>query len=284
MNKLFLIFGGVTLTLLVGWAVLAFWAPASAAISARWKVYVTWLDGELKSIYSPMRARSFVLRQVAFAAVGILGGVVLDSIGLGVVVAVALGYMPLLQLSRDRLKRRAALEAQLDSTLQSLANTILVTQNLEDAFETVARQFDPPISQEADVLVKQVRLGMPMDEALQDLARRTQSRSVDGLVTALTIGRQTGGELPKVLETIAQVLRETTRVEGMMAAKTSEGKAQGLVMGMLPFVFGGGLQIIDPDWMRPLFKDPIGYAVLAVVCVLEIVGVAAIRKLSAIDV
>jgi tight adherence protein B len=165
-----------------------------------------------------------------------------------------------------------------------MANTILVTQNLEDAFATIAQHFDPPIAQEADVLVKQVRLGTPMDEALHDLADRCQSRNVDAIVTALTVGRQTGGELPKVLETTASVLRETTRVEGVMESKTSEGKAQIVVMGLLPFVFGGALQVIDPEWMQPLFKDPIGWAIILVACALEFIGLAMVRKLTRIDV
>ena len=155
-------------------------------------------------------------------------------------------------MEREKSQRRKALNDQLDATLQSMANTILVTQNLEDAFATIAQHFDPPISQEADIVVKQVRLGTPMDEALRELATRCHSRNVDAIVTALTVGRQTGGELPKVLETTAGVLRETMRVEGVMASKTSEGKAQVVVMGMLPFVFGGALQVIDPEWMQPL--------------------------------
>lgn len=284
MSRVYFILGVLALGASVTVAVWFGFEPAAAFVRRKWKEYERWADGELRGLFSQMRARQLALRQVGLALSGLLLGIVLGSVAYGVILAAFLGYLPIYLLARDKEKRRQQMEAQLDSTLQSLANTILVTQNLEDAFETIARQFDPPISQEADVLVKQVRLGMPMDEALRELSERVKSRNVDGLVTALTIGRQTGGELPKVLETIAGVLRETMRVEGMMQAKTAEGKAQGVVMGMLPFLFGGALQVIDPDWMRPLFHDPIGWGILALVCVLEIVGVAAIRKLSTIDV
>jgi tight adherence protein B len=239
----------------------------------------------LRALYSPMRARDFVLRHVGVLMIGLLaGGVLMGSWLYGILLAVFCGYLPVMWIEHERTKRKRALEAQLDSTLQSMANTILVTQNLEDAFATIAQHFDPPISQEADILVKQVRLGTPMDEALRDLAVRCQSRNVDAIVTALTVGRQTGGELPKVLETTAGVLRETMRVEGVMEAKTSEGKAQVVVMGMLPFVFGGALQLIDPEWMEPLFRDPIGWALLTIACLLELFGVLMVRKLTTIDV
>jgi tight adherence protein B len=274
----------ISLVAMIGFLVLFGWGPLGDWLRARWREYEAWANGTLRAIYSPMRARDFALRH-AFAPVGgLVIGILLGSITFGLMLAVFAGYFPVAWLERQRLKRRKALEDQLDSTLQSLANTILVTQNLDDAFATIAAHFDPPISQEADILVKQVRLGTPMDEALRDFAVRCNSRNVDAIVTALTVGRQTGGELPRVLESTASVLRETMRVEGVMEAKTSEGKAQVVVMGMLPFVFGGALQVIDPEWMEPLFSDPIGWGILSFACILEFVGVMMVRKLSTIDV
>jgi tight adherence protein B len=280
---LFVGIGAGTLAVLVG--VLQGWTPLVQLLRDKWRAYERWANDSLRALYSPMRAKDFLVRHLGATLAGLLiGGVLAGSWFYGVILAVFFGYMPVLWMEREKTKRRKALNDQLDSTLQSMANTILVTQNLEDAFATIAQHFDPPISQEADILVKQVRLGTPMDEALRDFAQRCQSRNVDAIVTALTVGRQTGGELPKVLETTAGVLRETMRVEGVMESKTSEGKAQVVVMGMLPFVFGGALQVIDPEWMQPLFKDPIGWAILVFACFLEAVGIALVRKLTRIDV
>jgi tight adherence protein B len=272
-------------TLAVMVAVLYGYTPFVRGVRDKWRAYEKWANDNLRALYSPLRARDFALRHAGVILAGVLiGGVAMGSWLYGVILAAFASYLPVVWLERERSKRRKALNEQLDATLQSMANTILVTQNLEDAFATIAQHFDPPISQEADIVVKQVRLGTPMDEALRDFATRCQSRNVDAIVTALTVGRQTGGELPKVLETTAGVLRETMRVEGVMESKTSEGKAQVVVMGLLPFVFGGALQVIDPEWMRPLFKDPIGWAILLVVCFLEVIGVALVRKFTRIDV
>ncbi|HEX9101913.1 MAG TPA: type II secretion system F family protein [Polyangia bacterium] len=272
-----------TMAVLVG--VLNGWTPFWALWKDKWRAYEKWANDELRSLYSPLRARDFALRHAGVILAGLLvGGVLMGSWLYGVILAAFFGYIPVFWMEREKTKRRKALNEQLDATLQSMANTILVTQNLEDAFATIAQHFDPPISQEADIVVKQVRLGTPMDEALRDFAGRCHSRNVDAIVTALTVGRQTGGELPKVLETTAGVLRETMRVEGVMESKTSEGKAQVVVMGLLPFVFGGALQIIDPEWMQPLFKDPIGWAIILFACLLEAVGIALVRKFTRIDV
>jgi tight adherence protein B len=258
--------------------------PTRKLVREKWRAYEKWANTQLRALWSPLRARDFALRHAGIALIGLVAGVLMGSWLYGIVLAAFFGYLPVLWLERQLIKRRKALNAQLDATLQSMANTILVTQNLEDAFATIAQHFDPPIAQEADVLVKQVRLGTPMDEALHDFADRCQSRNVDAIVTALTVGRQTGGELPKVLETTAEVLRETIRVEGVMEAKTSEGKAQVVVMGMLPFIFGGALQVIDPEWMQPLFRDPIGWGILLIACLLEFFGLMMVRKLTRIDV
>ena len=280
---LFLAVVAGTMAVLVG--VLQGWTPFWTLWRDKWRAYEKWANDELRSLYSPLRAKDFALRHVGVVLAGLLtGGVILGSWVYGVILAAFFGYLPVLWMEREKSKRKKALNDQLDATLQSMANTILVTQNLEDAFATIAQHFDPPISQEADIVVKQVRLGTPMDEALRDFAGRCHSRNVDAIVTALTVGRQTGGELPKVLETTAGVLRETMRVEGVMDSKTSEGKAQVIVMGMLPFVFGGALQIIDPEWMQPLFKDPIGWAIILFACFLEAVGIALVRKFTRIDV
>jgi tight adherence protein B len=260
------------------------YGPLESLVRRNWHEYEGWANTRLRAIYSPLRAPELALRHVVVALAPLLLGPIFGAWFFAAALAALFAWLPVMWLERQVTSRRHALELQLDTTLQSLANTILVTQNLEDAFAQVAQHFDPPISQEADVLVKQVRLGTPMDEALRDLAARCKSRNVDAIVTSLTVGRQTGGELPRVLETTASVLRETMRVEGVMEAKTSEGKAQAVVMGLLPFVFGGALQLIDPEWMEPLFHDPIGWAILTFACLLELVGVAMVRKLSTIDV
>jgi tight adherence protein B len=275
--------GAGTLAVLVG--VLHGYTPFLTLVRDKWRAYEKWANDNLRALYSPLRARDFALRHGGIMLIALLvGGVAMGSWLYGIILAAFAAYLPIIWLERERTKRRKALNEQLDATLQSMANTILVTQNLEDAFATIAQHFDPPISQEADIVVKQVRLGTPMDEALRDFAARCQSRNVDAIVTALTVGRQTGGELPKVLETTATVLRETVRVEGVMESKTSEGKAQVVVMGLMPLVFGGALQVIDPEWMQPLFKDPIGWGIILFACFLEAVGLALVRKLTRIDV
>jgi tight adherence protein B len=119
---------------------------------------------------------------------------------------------------------------------------------------------------------------------MSNMAQRCQNRNVDAVMTALSIGRRTGGNLPKVLELIAHVLRETMRCEGMMAAKTSEGRASGWIMSGLPVFFMITMSVIDPDWMAPLYNDIVGNCILAVIIAMTVGGALLMRKVSTIDV
>ncbi len=263
-------------------AVAAAWTPLGRA-ARRWAfAYLAAVDGQLRALFSPLRARTFALYHGVLVAAGLLLGL-LRSWACALVLAPLCACLPMLWLARRRWRRRRMLEGQLDAALQSLAHTLLVLQNLEAAFVVVAEHFPPPISQEADLLVKQVRLGTPMDQALEDLACRCRSRNVDALVTALTLARRTGGDLPAVLERTAQVLREGARVEGVMDSKTAEGKAQVALMSSLPLVFAGALELIDPGWLSPLLRDPIGWVLLTVAGALELAGILLVRRLSRID-
>ena len=124
----------------------------------------------------------------------------------------------------------------------------------------------------------------PPDRALRQWAERMKSRAVDAIVTALTVGRLTGGDLPKVLNQTALVLRETMRIDGVLKTKTSEGKTQALVIALVPPGFGVVMSFLNPEWMRPLFHDPIGWALLVLAAALEGVAMFMVKKISEVDV
>lgn len=273
--------GGIALAM-IGWT---FAKEIHDFFRARWRAYKGFVLDKLLALHSGMSTRGFLMLHLLFAGFGFWTGH--DFIGSPfwtVVLTVAGVVGPFLWLKHAIKSRRKALEEQLDSVLQSLANNILVTQNLEDAFMTVSEQYVPPASQEAEILVKQVRLGSPMDAALADLAARAQSRYVDAIAMALTIGRKTGAELPKTLEKTAKVIRETLRVEGLMDSKTSEGKAQIAMLAAAPFLFAYIADRFNPGWLDPMFHDPIGWGLLGIACVLEAIAIGLALKFTRLEV
>jgi tight adherence protein B len=249
-----------------------------------WGRYRAWAGGELRQLGSPMTVPAFFARHL-LAIVGGLGlGLLVTTPAKALILMAAGALAPSLWFKRQLARRQQLFNEQLDPGLQLMANAVLATQNLLDGFESLAKHGAPPLSVEAELLVKEVRVGASIEQAMRNLSLRCKNRNIDSVVTALAIGRRTGGNLPKVLELIARVLRETMRVEGMMAAKTSEGRASGWIMAGLPAFFMVAMSVIDPDWMAPLYDDVIGNVILAAVVGLAVGGALLIRKVSTIDV
>ncbi len=181
---------------------------------------------------------------------------------LGCAVGVLLG--PPLILKRRRAGRVARLERQLDTWLLMLANALKSTSSLGEAIESTAVLVPRPFSEEVDLLVKELRLGVPLDRALDAMSLRIGSPSISGALMMIVVARQTGGSLPSTLETSASALREAARLEGVLRTKTAEGRGQVLVLALVPFLLCLIITWLDPRWFEPMVEHHYGRLVLAV--------------------
>jgi tight adherence protein B len=121
-----------------------------------------------------------------------------------------------------------------------------------------------PIKEELELTMKENQLGVPLDQALLNMARRVGSRAFSGALTTVLIGRQTGGDLPKILETSRATLREMARLEGVVRTKTAEGKAQAWVLGVIPPLLVALLNWMDPRVAPAALHDLIGYIIVTI--------------------
>jgi tight adherence protein B len=249
-----------------------------------WARYARWCGGELKVLHMPMTPGAFFGRHVLVVLGAMSLGLMMTTPSKTAMLMVVGALSPLVWFKQMRAQRQQKFNEQLDPGLQLMANSVLATQNLVDGFESLAKYGQPPLAQEADLFVKELRIGNSIDEAMANMAMRCKNRNVDSVITALAIGRRTGGNLPKVLENTAKVLRETMRIEGLIASKTAEGKASGLIMAALPIFFAIVMSVVDPEWMAPLYNDVIGNCILAAVLAMTVAGGMLIRKVSTIDV
>jgi len=185
---------------------------------------------------------------------------------------------------RDRARRRRdALAAQLDSTLTGLANALATTPNLGEAIRTLLDTLEDPMRAELAAVLGEVRVGRPIDDALTALASRSGIPGFTAAVAAAIMGRRTGGDLPAILRRTAATLREMARLEGVVRTKTAEGRAQSLVMGLVPPLLILALHKIDPGWLAPLWHDPIGWIILGLGAIFEVAAIALIRRIMAVD-
>ncbi|HET9752888.1 MAG TPA: type II secretion system F family protein [Myxococcales bacterium] len=217
---------------------------------------------------------------VGFAAAGFcMGG--LFTAGLA---AVAGFFAPAVAVRFYRRRRVKRFETQLTDALQQLANGLRAGLALAQAMEQVGREAQAPLAQEFGLFTKEIKLGMPMDEALAAMAARVGSEDLELVATSTNIARQLGGNLAEVFETIAATIRERFRLEGRIAALTSQGKLQGVVVALLPLGVGFFLSAYRPDLMQPMFESAFGYVLVGAIVLLQATGFFFIRRIVAIDV
>jgi tight adherence protein B len=223
--------------------------------------YETWLDTHTSFLLS-QHTGSRVARGQLFA---MCAGVICllftrHPVFLALSLAAALG--PPYILSKRRSARINRLEQQLDTWLLMLANALKSTSSLGDAIASTAVLIPPPFSEEIDMLVKELRLGMPLDRAIATFSRRVESDSLSAALMTVVVARQTGGDLSSTLEGASAALREAARLEGNLRAKTAEGRGQVLVLALAPFVLGLVITWLDPSWFQAMLVHPYGRAVL----------------------
>ena len=166
---------------------------------------------------------------------------------------------PAVRLEEMRKKRITAIENQLDGFLLALSNALRATPSLGDAFSSIQYLVAPPLRQEVELASKEMRIGATLDQALRNMAARIGGRQVDSALSAILIGRQVGGSLPKVLQTTAATIREMTRLDGVVRAKTAEARAQMWVLAVFPAFIIGTFHYVQPGYFEPLSKGAAGY-------------------------
>jgi tight adherence protein B len=264
-------------------AVLALWDPTAKAWAVQSGRYLSWAETTTRALHTRFTARDLAFRHALLVVFAFAVGVTLHSIGIGLVVAAAACAAPFLWALSEAHKRRKAIEGQLDVMLQTLANNMLATQNVVDGFASIAANLPPPISQEAELVVKDVRVGARIEEAISNLSERCRSQHVDAVVTALSIGLKTGGDLGTVLKKIAGVVRETIRCEGVMAAKTSEGRTSAWLLGAAPIAFGIVGAMMMPEYTTLLWTTALGTFFLTAAAILDVIGILIVLKISKVD-
>ena len=176
------------------------------------------------------------------------------------------------------------LERQLPDIADSIAGSLRAGLGLGQAIARVAQHQPPPAAQEFALLVREHRLGIPLEQALSDLAVRSDLRDLHMLVATLGIARDLGGGLAEALERLGSSIRRRLVMEDRIGALTAQGRLQGIVMGVLPIALGAVLFVLEPVQMRKLFTDPVGWLTIGGILLLELGGLMLLRRIVSIRV
>lgn len=200
------------------------------------------------------------------------------------VIVVLAGVLPALVIERRTRERIARLDMQADAFCLALANALKSTASVGAAIDTAVGLMDGPAHEELALAVKETRLGRSLAEALEAVGPRAGSRKLGIVLAAVLIGRQVGGNLPKVLDTTATTLREMERLEGVVRQKTADGRMQMWALSLAPIIICGAIHRLDPTYFEPLTTTMLGYIATAVAILLYVSGLIVARKVLQVDI
>lgn len=181
-------------------------------------------------------------------------------------------------------RRIKAYSLQMVDALQLLSNGVRAGLSVPQAIGMIVEEMPAPISQEFNVLLQQNRIGMPLEECFENLAKRVPLEDNDMFVSAVNILRETGGNLAETFDTIVDVIRERVRLQQKVDTFTAQGMFQGMTIGAMPYMLGFVYFLQDPNSMTPLFTTPIGLVMLFVAIGFDIAGIYVIMKIVKIKI
>jgi tight adherence protein B len=206
------------------------------------------------------------------------------SFFVAIIFGVAGFFAPGLYVKYRQRRRFRALNNQLGDTIILLSNALKAGYSFAQAMATIAKSAPAPMCDEFNRAVREMNLGITVDDALEHMNARILSDDFDLMVTAVQIHRVVGGNLAEVLDTIAFTIRERIRIQGEIRTLTAQARASGYIITGLPFGLIAVLTFLSPSYITPLFKHPLGWAMLTVALIMMGIGYAIIRKISNIEV
>jgi len=192
--------------------------------------------------------------------------------------------LPLIWLVHKRKKRVNKLVEQLPDVFELMSQALRAGHSLPGAIQMITEQMPEPIAGEFARVFHEQNLGIKVEEALLNMANRTDQMDVRFFVTAVLIQRQTGGDLAEVLDKIGKVIRDRIQLFGTVQALTAEGRLSGWVLLLLPVVVFLACMIMNPEYASVLTDTDPGRMMLGSAIAMDLMGLAMIKKIVNIKV
>jgi len=202
----------------------------------------------------------------------------------GPIALVAGASLPTLWLRRKRTVRIRKFEEQFPEALDMLARAMRAGHAFQTALGTAGDEMVAPVGVELKKVFDRQNFGLPLNDALKELAERMPLVDVKFFVTAVAIQRESGGNLAEILDNLAHVVRERFKVQRQVRTHTAHGRFTGFVLLALPAGLALALSFIAPDQMHLLFTEPMGHMMILGAIVMQTIGFFWIRKVIKIEV
>ena len=232
-----------------------------------------------------MPAAKFAFICLAFCGAGI-GLCVISPVPilLAPILGLVFAVMPVAFLLFKRKKRLQKFGVQIPEALELLGRSLRAGHSLNAGFGLVASEMQDPLAKEFGRCFEEQNLGIPLEEAIEDMASRVPNMDLRFFATAVVLQRQTGGDLSEILDKIGNLIRERLQILGQIQALTGEGRMSGAVLLALPPVLFLVMLKLNYEYIMQLFTDELGRYMLCAGLVTQVIGAIVIKKIITIKV
>lgn len=239
------------------------------------------LYSQLQSADIKMRPEEFLLIWVIIAVLPALFILLIsDSLGMVAAAAAVIGsIIPYMVIKIKQKQRVKKFDVQLSDALMLSCSSLRAGLSFTQAMEAISKDMPDPIASEFSIVLEEMSMGMPMDEALELLNKRINSQYLPLMVSSVLIQRQTGGNLSSILEGIANSIKEKMKLKQELKASTSSGRSTAIMVGSMPVVLCLLFFLINREFILPLFTTNLGHVFLGIAAGLEFLCFVAVKKI-----
>lgn len=191
---------------------------------------------------------------------------------------------PAMYLMWRRERRLARIERQLPDALDLIVRALRAGHAFTAGLKMAGEEMPQPIAGEFRAVHEEINFGVSLQQALTHLSERVPLTDLRYFTVAVLIQRESGGNLTEILSDLSRLIRERGKLLSRIRVLSAEGRLSAWILAIMPFALGGLILAFNPDFMRPLFDDPIGHTLLRVMAVLMVLGGLMLRKISRIRV
>ncbi|MDD4900337.1 MAG: type II secretion system F family protein [Candidatus Omnitrophica bacterium] len=243
------------------------------------------MSPKLDQMFLDIAPEKLVFLDIAAPVLGAILGYMLVEKPIGAIIGGALGLaFPVVFIKILEKKRRKKFAAQLVDAIMILCSSLRVGMSLQQAFEVLVEEIAPPMSQEFNLVLRQMRMGFSLEAALSDLKKRMKIEDLEMVITSLMIAKETGGDITETLTKVVNTISERNKLLGKVKALTIQGKLQGGIMSVIPIFFAFFIYQSDKHYFDVFFQDSFGKGLMIYAAVSEVIGAYLIMKLSKVDV
>lgn len=230
-------------------------------------------------------ARFVHLSLVAFAAGFALGWVLLPGAKfMAAIIGVAVGFGPFVYVYFKRKSRLKRFEELFPDALEFVSRSMRAGHAFSVSLEMIHREFQEPVSGEFRRTFEEHNLGLPIEIALQKLAKRVPSLDVHFFVSAVLLQKRTGGNLAEILDKLAYVIRERFKLRGRIRAVSAHGKMTATALSCIPVAVAVLMFYTNPDYVKFFFTDDTGQIMMGCAIGLQLIGYGVMKKIVNIEV